>query len=228
MLVHGGVDDYGGYLNDIWIFDILKLKWSPLLYKGKFKLPQVAFHSACLIIKSNSIIHHNQLNVYRYPEIGGKQRGSRPKLEGVYVFGGIDREGNYQNTLWCIRIGSKPVEILNLKTFGKPPNPRMSCGMCYLNELNFLVIHGGKNDLEERNEILNDIMLLDLENLHWIKPVYNEDEFFPLCGHFLFGYANSIYILCGFNNDDGFSKFDFYNIEFDVFKKENEFFGGFY
>lgn len=104
----------------------------------------------------------------------------------------------------------------------------MSCGMCYLNELNFLVIHGGKNDLEERNEILNDIMLLDLENLHWINPVYNEDEFFPLCGHFLFGYANSIYILGGFNNDDGFSKFDFYNIEFDVFKKENEFFGGFY
>ena len=100
--------------------------------------------------------------------------------------------------------------------------------MCYLNELNFLVIHGGKNDLEERNEILNDIMLLDLENLHWIKPVYNEDEFFPLCGHFLFGYANSIYILCGFNNDDGFSKFDFYNIEFDVFKQENDFFGGFY
>ena len=30
MLVHGGVDDYGGYLNDIGIFDILKLKWSPL------------------------------------------------------------------------------------------------------------------------------------------------------------------------------------------------------
>ena len=217
MLVHGGIDDYGGYLNDIWILDILKLKWMPLIYRAKFRLPSIAFHSSCLVIKSNAIVHHNQLNIYKIPDAGGKVRGNKPKLEGVYIFGGIDKDSNYTNNLWFIRVGTKPVDIINLRTVGKPPSPRMNCGMCYLNELNFVVIHGGKNQLEESNSVLGDVMLLDLENFHWIKPVYKEETFEPVCGHINFSYGNTIFVLGGFNLD-GFSKFDFFTIDFDFLK----------
>ena len=227
MLVFGGIDDDEKYLNDMWIFDIQKYKWSPLLFRSKLRIPQIAFHSGCLVIKSNSVMLHTQLSIYKLPEVGGKSRGSKPKLEGVYVFGGMDKDGNYSNTLWCIRIGTKPVDVIYLKAFGKPPIPRMSCGICYLNELNFIVIHGGKNDTIENNEILNDIMLFDLETFNWIRPVYKEEDFKPVCGHVNFGYANSIYILGGFNNS-GFAKFDFYSIEFDFLKRDEDIFGVFY
>lgn len=227
MLVFGGIDDDEKYLNDMWIFDIQKYKWSPLLFRSKLRIPQIAFHSGCLVIKNNSVMLHTQLSIYKLPEVGGKSRGSKPKLEGVYVFGGMDKDGNYSNTLWCIRIGTKPVDVIYLKAFGKPPIPRMSCGICYLNELNLIVIHGGKNDTIENNEILNDIMLLDLETFNWIRPVYKEEDFKPVCGHVNFGYANSIYILGGFNNS-GFAKFDFYSIEFDFLKRDEDIFGVFY
>ena len=223
MVVHGGIGVDGNFLNDIWVLDLVKNKWSPLMFRSKSRLPQIAFHTGCLVITRHSVEYHYSLNVYKVPDLGNKAKSLiRPKIEGIYVFGGVDRDGNYNNNLWVIRVGTKPVDIINLKTKGEPPSPRMSCGMCFIREINLLVVHGGKNNMIGENTIFNDIMLLDLENFNWIRPIFDESKFLYFCEHINFVYGNTIYILGGFNNE-GFHKFDFFTIDFDYLLQQEKF-----
>ena len=217
MLIHGGIDDEGEYLNDIWLFDCIKYKWMNLNFRSYIKIPNIAYHSACLVIKSQAVIYHNDFNIYKYPEgIIGRSKTNKPKIEGVYIFGGCDENRNYCPVLWCIRVGMKPVDILKIPTVGKGPLSRLNCGMCFYNTLNLLVIHGGKNE----NKIFNDVMFLDLETLNWIKPIYNEENFLPFTEHRIFEEGNKIFILGGCGDDHGYHRFDFYALEFEIFKDD--------
>jgi hypothetical protein len=83
--------------------------------------------------------------------------------------------------------------------------------------LNLLVIYGGKNKFE----ILNDIWFFDLESLNWIKPVYKNDSFYPICGHCMFCWEEKIIFLGG-NGENGLNKFDFNTIEFEIYNEKPE------
>ena len=214
MLIHGGIDDEGEYLNDIWIFDCTKNKWNSLNFRSFIKIPNIAYHSACLVVKSQIVLYHNDFNIYKYPEgIIGRSKINKPKIEGVYIFGGCDGNRNYCPVLWCMRVGMKPVDIIKVPTVGKGPVGRLSCGMCFYNTLNLLVIHGGKNE----NRIFNDVMFLDLETLNWVKPIYNEENFLPFNEHRIFEERNKIFVLGGCD-ENGYHRFDFYTLEFEIFK----------
>ena len=56
MIVFGGISTYGVYLKDMWSFNILTLKWQPILMpkntkKTKIKNMGLAFYSMCKIPK---------------------------------------------------------------------------------------------------------------------------------------------------------------------------------
>ena len=223
LLIHGGIDDNGNYLNDLWIFDCLKYKWFPLNFRTLMKIPRIAFHSAALVIKNISILIHKDLSVYKFPE-GSITKGKigKPKIEGVYIFGGMDKENNFYKKLWLIRIGVKPVDIVEVPTQGIEPPPRMNSALCFFNTLNLLCLYGGKNDDINKGNLLNDVWFFDLENFNWIRPVYEQENFIPLAEHSIVNYGNKILILGGYGND-GYVKFDINTIEIDALNsQENE------
>jgi hypothetical protein len=223
MFIHGGIDDDGNYLNDMWIFDCLKYKWSPLIYRNLIKIPKIAYHSSTLVIKNKSLFYHKDLNIYKFPEsLISKGKIGKVKIEGIYIFGGIDKERNYYKKLWLIRIGVKPVDIVEVPTHGIEPLPRINCGMCFFNMLNLICLYGGKNDEINKGNLLNDIWFFDLENFNWIQASYDELNIFPIAEHAIVDDGNKILVLGGFSNN-GYVKFDVNTIEFDFWNlTENE------
>ena len=68
MLIHGGIDEEGNFLDDMWLFDCLRNKWFLLNYRNLIKKKKIAFHSSALVIKNKSFLYHRDLNIYKFPE----------------------------------------------------------------------------------------------------------------------------------------------------------------
>ena len=90
------------------------------------------------------------------------------RLEGIYIFGGYDQNRKMQSDLKVLRLGKRPLEWLTPKTQGSPPDERISCNITYYEELNVLIINGGRNDKTKRL-YLNDIFLLNLLTFNWTR-----------------------------------------------------------
>ena len=52
--------------------------------------------------------------------------------------------------------------LLKPKTYGKPPSPRYFHTMIYNEQCNFVVISGGRNDLNRQSPVYNDIHILNI------------------------------------------------------------------
>ena len=220
ILIHGGINDEGDYLDDLWLFECLKYKWTKLSYRSLIKIPKNAFHSGVLVIKNQDLLFHNDLNIYKFPEGSiSKNKGNKIKIEGIYIFGGIEKDGTFYSNLWLIRIGVKPVDIINVPTKGKVPPPRILCGMTFFSPLNILVIYGGKNKFISKTQILDDIWLFDVESLTWISPIYDIGSFYPICEHCMFTLGERIIFLGG-SGINGLEKFDLHTIEFELYTQK--------
>lgn len=108
--------------------------------------------------------------------------------KGWYLFGGINSdEGTISNELWILRLGRKPLEWVKPNPKGKPPLPRYAHTLNYYEEGNFLICHGGRNDLSSQSLALNDTHIFDLSKMEWqeIKLFSDMDNFnvFNRCGH---------------------------------------------
>lgn len=90
------------------------------------------------------------------------------KEEGLYIFGGKTSKGHATNHLKNIKLGSRPLIMSTLHPSGTPPKARYGHTMNYFSHLNSLVIYGGMND-SFKGRFYDDIFLLDLEMLSWVK-----------------------------------------------------------
>lgn len=89
------------------------------------------------------------------------------------------------NDVWILKIGKKPCEWIKPEINGNPPSARYLHTMNFYEEGNFLIIYGGRNDNIE-SSALNDIFLLELQKLEWIKVIVYSDSFIEVksrCGH---------------------------------------------
>ena len=215
MIIHGGIDDDNNYLNDIWYFDYEKLKWSVLYYKTLVNIPAIAYHSCALVIKNQNKLNNEEYNIYKISDNfydKKKIQSKKTYIDGIYIFGGKNQNDEFFEDLLCIEIGNKPVRIMKINTFGQNPEPRINCGSIYYNILNVLILYGGKNKF---GTILNDVYILNLEKYIWIKPKYNDNEFNAISEHVMFSDNKKIFILGGSGNE-GYMKFDFFTIDFDI------------
>lgn len=167
MLIHGGIDDNGEFLSDSYILDIESLRWNELLAKeDHFKPFPVAYHSACVVLTSEKRTLNN-FSIYKFPDLS-KSPMNNIKYEGVYVFGGIDTDGVCNNQLRLLKCGKKPLEWLKINSEGLAPCPRFSASMSFHEDLEVLIIHGGRDD-KSKEFVFMDTYLFDLFHFTWTK-----------------------------------------------------------
>lgn len=117
--------------------------------------PFLAHHSSCVVLP-DEITMNTKLNLYKFPDIS-KRFLTKYKEKGIFVFGGkfSDNNDDINGNLYVLRLGIKPLEWALIETDGKSPNPRYQFTMNFIEKLNIIIVHGGKNDslkLIEKNK----------------------------------------------------------------------------
>ena len=173
MFIHGGIGDNGEYLNDCYLLQMNPLKWKEAKVSLYCEHPYLAMH-ACALVLTEDIRTNNKFNVYKYPEVSpSKKVFSRIKEKGLYVFGGKSKdECKPNNMLRVLRVGRKPLEWVTLDTKGEAPSPRYMCSLNYYEEGNYVVVYGGRNDLEDKSSAFNDMYVFELYRLEWLRVVF--------------------------------------------------------
>ena len=216
LFLYGGIDQKKNYLCDCWIYDFDKQKWKMLEFTGRYP-PPLAHHCACLALEQNEIIDDN-LNVYKKPT---SELKTLPllKIDGIFFFGGNNENHIPTNLFFRMSIGIKPAIFDIPKIDGIPPSPRIESSMNFAKSNNMIIIHGGRNDI--KNEIYNDIILLDLETLNWIHGKFDEDPPLERSEHKSLIIADRLFIFGGCNGET-LLNFDFTIVNLDFFgQKQN-------
>ncbi|CAD8055403.1 unnamed protein product [Paramecium sonneborni] len=203
MIVHGGIDIKGQYLRDIIAFDLLTQRWNQVVIEQNNCFPDgVAFH------KSAAIYFSNQIELYK------TDNECKLNNQGVYIFGGFDKNGHYLDGLIRIDTTTKPVGFEQVQTKGMSPIGRCQHSMNYIEKYQLIVIYGGKNDDLNINGFLNDIHLLDIKNRTWISVDIKGNQVAGRCNHTSSCIDSKLYIFGGYNYS-GFVKSDLLVIELD-------------
>ena len=87
--------------------------------------------------------------------------------------------------------------------------------MNFYSENNILIIHGGRNDI--KNELYNDIVLLDMETMNWIHPQFNGDPPLQRSEHKSVIISSKLFIFGG-TTGENLINFDFTIFDLDFFR----------
>jgi hypothetical protein len=206
IFIYGGINNSNEILNDSYLLNLNPLKWVPTSISRFTPGPRVYGHTSCVVIPRD-ILNSHKFSIYSYPELEPGKGNNLIKEKGIYIFGGkMKEEGGLSNQLWILITGKKKLEWMQPQTKGKPPTPRYFHSMSFYEKGNFLIIHGGRNDLMSESSALNDTYIFDLENFDWLKvELYSEIRGFKVlnrCGHQSVIYSNKLIIVGGMNNNN--------------------------
>ena len=211
ILLYGGFNIDGKYLNDCWIYDINSGKWDILQFVGKYP-PPLGYHCGCLVLENEQILSEN-LTIYNKP-VSNRKTLPFFKLDGIFIFGGMNDNKIPTDLFFHLTVGNKPAIFDIPPTNGKPPDARIGATMNFAAEVNMLIIHGGRNDLIEPN-YLNDITLLDMETFDWIHASYNNFIPYQRSEHAAVAFGNQ-FIIFGGTTSDHLMNFDLTLVSLDV------------
>ena len=197
MLIYGGMDENGKIISEPWALDLYRMKWIYPKFSNKSIYPKIYLHSSCQVFNER-IRFHPKFSLFKINN--EKEYINFLKYEGIYIFGGINDEGNYMNDIYIIKRG-KPLHLFKPNTEGKPPSPRCQCTVNFFEKLNCLVIYGGRNEYMQNENFFNDFYFLDLERMLWISLEYNENiHNYARCGHVAEIVDNELIIFGGYND----------------------------
>ncbi|EGR29153.1 kelch motif family protein, putative, partial [Ichthyophthirius multifiliis] len=94
------------------------------------------------------------------------------QYEGLYAFGGRNNKGDILGDLKILKTDCKPLQWIKIETKGVLPKPRHSHSQNFSQHYNFLIIYGGQND-NDSQVFYNDMHLLNVDDLNWIKVTSN-------------------------------------------------------
>ena len=206
LFIHGGINNDNQILNDSYLLNLSPLRWNLASINKYSPGPKLFGHSSCVVIPHILLFHH-KFSIYSYPNLEPGKVGSVIKEKGIFIFGGKAKdEGGLSNQLWILITGKKPMEWVQPETKGRTPSPRYFHSMSYYEKMNFLIIHGGRNDAMSDSCALSDTYIFDLENFEWSKvELYsNISDFHVLnrCGHQSAIFSNKLIIYGGMNNNN--------------------------
>jgi hypothetical protein len=218
MIIHGGIDENNSILGDTFLLDLDTLRWHELHVKedSHSKSFPVCNHSSVLVVLPERRSSHS--NIFRFPETISSI--SSMKHEGIYMFGGLDKENNCNNILRILKFGKKPLEWVVPNTQGISPSPRYGCTINHYEELDVLFLFGGK-DHRSKNLVYDDFFMLELSTLKWtnIKIFDNQPQpRFDHCSTIL----GSKLIIFGGSNTRTFIGSSLYIIELDFFENKKK------
>jgi len=215
MFIHGGILENGKITNEVALLEFGNLKWNRIEFRGKS--PFLAFHTSDVVLE-NAKNNIKNFHIYKPIVANDSKNNYKIKHEGIFIFGGIDEENNHKNDLYILKIGRKPLEWYNPKIKGLGPAPRIYAKMNFYEDLNILILHGGRNDTLKKS-IFNDIWVFDLENFFWINASTNPYTPKDRTEHGSFIFDNKLLILGGVNIRK-FNSMDFYIVNLDVFRNK--------
>ena len=216
LFIYGGINQSKTCLNDCWIYDLIKNKWSILEFTGRYP-PPLYSHCACLALESSQLLQ-DTLTIYHKP---ASSRKTLPllKSDGVFFFGGYNDTKIPTNLFFRMVIGIKPVIFEIPEISGIPPSPRIEATMNFYSGNNMIIIHGGRNDM--KNELYSDIVLLDMENMNWIHPKFMSEPPLQRSEHKSVIISSKLFIFGG-NNGESLINFDFTIFDLDFFGQNKE------
>ena len=197
MIIQGGVDENGEYLNDCYILNFQNLQWSLPVINKAVLMPSLAYHSGCLVLPQE-VREDSKCTIYNFPIVTTKMEYIKEK--GLYIFGGqISKYGILNKNLYVLKLGKKPLDWILLKTKGMTPSKRYGASMSYYESGNLVIIHGGRNNSGTYNYVLNDTFLLDLYSLNWMQVEYYDKskKIFPRFFHQSFVSDNYFFVFGG-------------------------------
>ena len=228
MFIHGGVDEYGEYLDDSYLLNLLgSYRWFKASTIAYGQTPKLGYHSCCLVCPLD-IQKNPKFSVYRFPEItitSINKINTQIKEKGIYFFGGKRSDlKDPSNKLWLLKIGRKPLEWTEIKAKGKPPCPRYLCSMNYYEKGNFIIIHGGKTKSLRNENILKDTYLFELFRFERIRVKYGcfESLVRPRFSHAAVIYKDKLIIFGGVN-EQGFNGSNFFLIKLETEENPQKF-----
>ena len=217
MLIYGGINlDTSKIENTAYIFNAKNMTFTPLDYIGD-KLPSLIYHNG---IFANHFNHYtsDSFSFYELPLGLPHNRVQKIKIEGIYIFGGLNEKYQLNNKVYLISVCKKPCIVFKPKIDGIPPEPRYNSKMVFIEDYNFIVISGGIGRLQR---VLNDLMILNIESLNWIKPIFEPENYYsptwliPRTEHEMFFNNGKIYILGG-RNENNYCNMDFECVQFEI------------
>ena len=215
MFIHGGVDEYGEYLDDSYLLNLTNTyRWFKTSILSFGPLPKLGYHSCCLVAPSD-LQKNPKFSIYKFPELTLSPINTQIREKGIYLFGGKRSDlKDPSNKMWLLKIGRKPLELSEIKTKGKPPCPRYLCSMNYYEEGNFIIIHGGKTKSLRSENILKDTYLFELLKFQWVRVIYGcfESIIKPRFSHAGVIYQKKLIIFGGVN-EQGFNGSNFFLIK---------------
>jgi hypothetical protein len=217
IFIYGGEDIFNlKTLNNAFTLNCVNLTWD--IVNMNTNLPYLKYHSGVLV-NDFHFYTNNPYNIYNYPRDLPSNRNRKIKIEGIYIFGGINENNEYNNNLYIIKINRNPCNFFIANIDGIPPLPRINCKMLFIEDYNFIIIHGG---MDRNQNILNEIMILDVESLNWIKPILDINnsekgiyDLIPRTDHEMFYHNGKIYIFGG-RQERRFLNLKFECLQFEV------------
>ena len=214
IFIYGGVSQSKEILNDCWIYDLKLCQWAMIESIGRHPLA-LAHHSACLAIEKDQLIN-DTFNVYHKPK---NIRGTVDllKLDGVFFFGGINNNKIPSNSLFHMTIGIKPVIFDIPNIVGRPPKPRIDASMDFAQNINMIIIYGGKNEMDFPCYYA-DMSLLDLRIMNWIQPTFMKEKPNKRAQHMSIVIGDELIIFGGTNGIE-LLNYDFTVVDLNLFNK---------
>ncbi|CAK73463.1 unnamed protein product (macronuclear) [Paramecium tetraurelia] len=207
LLVQGGIDSKGHYLNDFIAYDIVTQRWQNVEINAPVFQDGIAFHKSC------SALEHKSIDLYRHdPDISFEN-------QGIYIFGGLNSNGHYLDKLIRIDVRRRPLFIEEVQSKGSAPISRCQHSMTYVDQSKQIVIYGGKNDDINVQGFLNDLHILEIRNFSWTQVDVRGYSTLGRCSHSAAAIDDKLYIFGGVNYT-GFVKSDFLIIELNQSKAQ--------
>ncbi|KAL4486350.1 hypothetical protein ABPG72_007136 [Tetrahymena utriculariae] len=183
LIIIGGVDSNGKYLNDVCSINLETSKSTHLDQIDGYE-EGLAFSACCAVFKNETKIENMYLP---FEKTQTKNKGiNQSFLQGIYVFGGRQENGDALNNLRVLQVGRKPLKWIDPEFTGKQPEGRFSHTLSYYKEFNSLLLVGGRNEVyysKQGSNVFQEIYMFSLEFSEWIKIDMRGGDYQARCSH---------------------------------------------
>ena len=213
MLIHGGIDHKSWVIDDICILNLETKSWSEVrintLNPGK-----MSHHKSWLVI--HPIVKEKGFDLFSSYKSNRKLDEPLIKEGGMYIFGGINENGESLNDLWVLKVGREILFWTKPDTKGRAPPPRFSHSMHYIEFMNWIMIFGGRCsepiNADAKQYFYNDFWLLKVDTLEWVKIPTKGELPSPMYAH-CSCVNRSEFITFGGMNEHHYNDFNYHILE---------------